>query len=89
MLRQERTFASYWFLIVPLLLTQRKALRRDLSSLKAAIEAQEITSNERAAANDDTQRVAPYKVHWTIPRGARTCCWIGRRRACLDCSGPM
>lgn len=31
----------YWFLIIPLLLTQRSALRRDLTFLKDAIEAHE------------------------------------------------
>lgn len=31
----------YWFLSVPLLLTQRRALRRDLTFLKEAIEAHE------------------------------------------------
>jgi hypothetical protein len=35
----------YWFLIIPLLLTQRSALRRDLSLLKDAIEAHESNAD--------------------------------------------
>ena len=35
----------YWLLIIPLLLTQRSALRRDLTLLKDAIEANESSAN--------------------------------------------